>query len=294
MPDPSTLPEDIFAILDDANDHEVNEKNVEEAGELFKHLLRTRLKRRDVVRGEKVLRFSSLGKKDRQMWYMANEPEYAEKMGGKQNFKFLYGDTIEILLLFLAKESGHEVTHEQYEVEVDGVYGHTDAVIDGVPVDCKSASSYAFDKFQSGRFKFDDPFGYLHQLGGYAQVLGKTDRAGFLVADKVNGNICFAELDGYDIKAVPPGPRIEQLKGVISHVEPPARCYEDVADGKSGNRKLPIGCSYCSFKHRCWADSNGGRGLRTFLYAKGPTFLTAVGKTPVVPEVAGSREQEVA
>jgi hypothetical protein len=79
----------------------------------------------------------------------------------RQNFKFLYGDTLEVLLLFLAKESGHEVTHEQYEVEADGVKGHTDAVIDGVPVDCKSASPSAYAKFENGQFVFDDPFGYI-------------------------------------------------------------------------------------------------------------------------------------
>jgi hypothetical protein len=282
--DPSTLPEDIYSVLDSANDHEVSEENVEWAGEVFKQLLRTRLQKRQETSGEDVLRFSALGKKDRQLWYEANMPETAEKLPGKQQFKFLYGDVLEVLMLFLAKEAGHEVTHEQYEVECDGVKGHTDCVIDGVPVDCKSASPYSFNKFRDGTFTFDDPFGYIPQLSGYAHALGNTERAGFLVCDKVHGDIAFAEITELDILANPPAPRIEALRGVLMADQPPARCYEDQPEGKSGNRKLGIGCSYCKFKDECWSDANSGQGLRRFFYSRGPVWLTTVKKEPRVAE----------
>ncbi len=282
--DPSTIPEDIYALLADGNDHAVSEANVEWAGEVFKELLRTRLKKREEVKGEAVLRFSSLGKQDRQLWYAANKPETAEKMPGKQNFKFLYGDCIEVLLLFLAKEAGHEVTHLQTEVEVDGIRGHTDAVIDGVPVDCKSASSFSFAKFADGSFVFDDPFGYVPQLSGYAHALGKIDRAGFLVADKVHGDICFAEIDELTIRGNTPGPRIANLRQSIAKATPPDRCYPDVPEGKSGNRKLGIGCSYCGFHDECWKDANNGKGLRKYIYSRGPVWLTKVAKEPRVNE----------
>lgn len=281
--DPSTLPDDIYRILSDGTDHEVSEDNVQWAGEAFKELLRTRLTKRKEVTGDSVIRFSSLGKKDRQIWY-ASRGAPAEELPPKMNFKFLYGDAIEILLLFLAKEAGHEVTHEQHEVEEDGVIGHTDCVIDGVPVDVKSASPYSFKKFEDGTFVFDDPFGYIPQLSGYAHKLGNTDRAGFLVADKVHGDITFAELDGYTISANPPGPRIADLREVIASPTPPPRCYQDVPEGKSGNLKLGIGCSYCKFKDECWKDSNGGKGLRKFFYSRGPVFLTRVEKEPRVGE----------
>lgn len=280
--DPKTLPEDIYKILEDGTDHEVSEENVEWAGEVFKELLRTRFKKREERRGEKAIYFSSLGKKDRQVWYAANKPETAEPLLPKTKFKFLYGDALEVLLLFLAKESGHDVTHLQHRVELDGIGGYTDAVIDGVPVDCKSASPFAFDKFKDGRFVFDDPFGYIRQLSGYAHALNKKDRAGFLVADKVHGDICFAEIDEHDIAANEPRGRIEHLRTVIAAAEPPARCYEDVPDGKSGNRKLPTGCSYCAFKDDCWKDSNNGQGLKKYFYASGPRYLTKVVKEPKV------------
>lgn len=247
-------------------------------------LLRTRFQKREEKSGEAVLRFSSIGKKDRQLWYQANMPDKAEKLSGKTLFKFLYGDCIEVLLLFLAAESGHEVTHQQHEVEIDGIKGHMDAVIDGVPTDVKSASPYSFKKFEEGGLVFDDAFGYIPQLSGYAHAIENTERAGFLVADKVGGDICFSELDSLTIEANPPAPRIAELREVINTDTPPPRCYDDIPEGKSGNRKLGVGCSYCPFRDECWKDSNNGQGLRKFFYSRGPVWLTEVKKEPKVDE----------
>ena len=55
--------------------------------------------------------------------------------------------------------------------------------------------------------------------------------------------------------------------------------------GKSGNMKLPVACAYCPFKKHCWANSNSGKGLRTFLYSFGPVHLTDVKNEPKVPEL---------
>ena len=205
-------------------------------------------------------------------------------MPGKQNFKFLYGDVLEVLLLFLSKEAGHSVEDYQKGVEEDGVKGSIDAIIDGTLVDVKSASSFSFEKFKSGGYLFDDPFGYVAQLSGYANALGR-ERAGFLVADKVHGDICFVELDKLDIKANPPGPRITQQKLVINMESPPPHCYPALPEGKSGNMKLGVGCSYCPFKEDCWSESNNGSGLRKFFYSRGPVWLTKVMREPKVNEV---------
>ncbi len=166
----------------------------------------------------------------------------------------------------------------------DGVNGSIDADIDGVLVDVKSASSFSFEKFKSGGYLFDDPFGYVSQLAGYANAL-KRDRAGFLVADKVHGDICFVEFDKMYIEGNPPGPRIKHLREIISSKSPPPRCYTDIPEGKSGNRKLGIGCSYCSFKDDCWSDANSGKGLRKFFYSRGPVWLSNVSREPKVDEV---------
>jgi hypothetical protein len=270
---------DIYHILDEDTSHEPSEENLDWIGEQVKSLLRTRLSSRE--RKAATLRFSSLGKPDRQLWYAQHQPEKAERLASKTYFKFLYGDLIELVLLFLTKEAGHELTHEQAEVDVDGIKGHTDGIIDGVTVDAKSASSFSFHKFVSGKFKTDDPFGYVKQLAGYRKALG-TERAGFLVADKVHGDIAFVELDQETLAANEPGPRIEHLNEVLASKTEPARCYDDVEFGKGGNKVLSTGCSYCAFRYHCWRDANDGEGLITYNYSTGPKFFTKVEKEPRV------------
>lgn len=272
-----TLVEDIFALFDPKTEHVVDEDNLEQFCQNLKDLIRMRFLTRE--KGG-ALRFSSLGRPDRQIWYANDEETVQEEMTAKTYFKFLYGDVIEQVILFLAKEAGHEVTHEQEEIEVDGVKGHLDAVIDGYVVDVKSASPFSFDKFKSQKVLEDDPFGYIAQLSGYADVVTPGKEAYFLAFNKVDGDIHLMPVGKSIIEAHPPGPRISHLKEVIANPAPPPRCYEDVEDGKSGNRKLGIGCSYCSYKNKCWP------GLRTFLYSNGPRFLTEVQRVPDVPEAS--------
>jgi hypothetical protein len=226
---------------------------------------------------------SNIGKGARQLWY--------DKRHGKEEnlpphtiFKFIYGDLIESLLLFLARVSGHNVTNRQAEVVVQGVKGHIDADIDNVTVDAKSASVYAFRKFADGSLVENDSFGYMEQLAGYCEARD-TDGA-FLVADKQNGHITYLPFSREELKAVVNVPeRIDYLKQAIESDVEPERCYEDEEEGLSGNRALGVNCSYCPHKERCWADSNGGLGLRTFLYSNGPKFLTRVVREPKVKEI---------
>ena len=79
--------------------------------------------------------------------------------------------------------------------------------------------------------------------------------------------------------------RVQHLKEVVSNAAVPDRCYSAVPDGKSGNSKLPVGCVYCGHKRDCWSDTNQGKGLRVFQYARGKRFLTQVQKEPEVQEV---------
>ena len=64
----------------------------------------------------------------------------------KNLIAFLFGDIVEEVVLFLARAAGHEVTDEQKEIEINGVRGHIDGRVDGLPVDVKSASSYSYRK----------------------------------------------------------------------------------------------------------------------------------------------------
>lgn len=291
MPTIDTLVKDIYALFDDENHHEPSQENLEELGRNIINLVRSRVAKNE--REEGALRFSSLGKPDRQLWYEHNTPEDGEKLSPKTMFKFLYGDVIEQLLLFLAKEAGHDVQRQQEEIEIDGIKGHIDAIIDGVTVDAKSASPFSFKKFEQQKLYDDDPFGYIGQISGYAHTLTPNEGGAFLVADKVHGDIGLMKVDKDTVRLNEPVKRIKHLKEVIASPEPPPRCYEPVPEGKQGNMKLGLNCSYCKFKKQCWADANDGKGLRTFLYYGGPAFFTHIEKEPMVIEVKEENEQRI-
>ena len=278
-----TLVEDVYNLFNEEEHHEPNENNLAELGNNVVALVRQRLARRDDERDP--LRFSNLGRPDRQLWYQKNKPELAEKLSAKTFHKFLYGDVIEQLLLFFAKEAGHRVENQQLELEVDGVKGHIDAVVDGVTVDVKSASPYSFKKFKDRTIFDDDPFGYIGQISGYASEVSPDTGAAFFVADKVHGDIGLLKVDPDTVKQWEPKKRIEHLKEVLASPDEPPRCYVAEPEGKSGNMKLGVNCSYCPFKEHCWRDANDGKGLRKFLYYNGPVWLTHVEREPNVQEI---------
>lgn len=273
-----TLVDDVNALFDPDVDHQPSEELLDEFCSNLKQLLRTRLGHAPRRSGGGI-RFSSLGKPDRQVYFDHHPSPDEEPLLPKTYLKFLYGDVIEQLYLYLAKEAGHSVTHEQAEVEIDGVLGHIDAIIDGTVVDLKSASSYGYKKFEEGTVEQDDPFGYVEQLSGYASVLTPGKEAAWWAVDKSSGDHCIATLKPTVIKHHEPAPRIEHLKKVVESDTPPPLCHEPVPDGKSGNMKLPTPCSYCKHKFRCHPDA------RLFIYSSGPRYLTTVVREPDVPEV---------
>ena len=274
-----TLVSDIYKLLDPDYKHDFNKENVEEFGQrLADHVSR----RLGQSRNKPTLRLSNIGTPcRRKLWYSINKPDLAEPLPPAARFKFLFGDILEELLLFLAKEAGHTVEGQQDELNINGVKGHRDAVIDGRVVDCKSASTYSFKKFATNGLRGDDPFGYIDQLGAYLYAaqedpaVKERDVASFLVVDKTLGNIV---LDTYTLNEVDYSSRVGELKEMVTKETPPDRAYEPVPEGKSGNKKLCTACSYCDYKRECWT------GLRTFVYSGGPVFLTEVAKEPKVLE----------
>ncbi len=233
-----------------------------------------------------TLRMSNLGTKcNRKLWYSVNTPNDAEHVPVEARTKFLFGHILEDLLLFLAEEAGHRVEGGQDELDINGVKGHRDAVIDGVVVDCKSASSYSFKKFKEGLTYDTDSFGYIDQLQSYLYasqsdpIVTDKDRAAFLVIDKQLGHIT---LDVHKKSNTNYSKLVEIKRNAISQKTPPPRHYTDEPEGKSGNRKLCVECSYCPFKRSCWP------GLRTFVYSRGPVHLSVTNKTPDVPEALGA------
>lgn len=279
-----TLVEDIYStLLDDVDPTtEVATAAIEAFGEAVKFELTNALVDRE--RGNN-LRLSMIGKPDRQVYYNLRAEE-KETFDGPTKLKFLYGHMVEALLIALVQISGHTVTNQQAELEIEGVLGHEDCDIDGELVDVKSASPYGFRKFKDGSItNGQDPFGYIAQLSAYAEAKGK-ERAFFLAIDKSSGEICLTPVDHMDM--INANTRVKELKLIQDEgATIPSRCYSPVPDGSSGNYKLDTSCTFCSHKFKCWSDANGGVGLRTFRYGNGDRHLTTVAKIPKVEEVTG-------
>ena len=279
-----TLVQDINALFDPLIDNELNEEKLEEHLETFTSSLKETITEflKEKPRTTRNLRLSSIGRPTRQLWYDKNSKEEPRPLEPSTRIKFLYGHILEDLLILFCKLAGHKVTDQQKQVDVEGIKGHQDCMIDDVLVDCKSASGRSFEKFAKKTLYSDDPFGYIAQISAYAEGNG-VDEAAFLAIDKQHGHICLTPV--HSLEMINAKERIKYLKGIMDKDTPPDRCYSDLPDGSSGNRKLAVGCLYCPHKRTCWSDANQGKGLRVFDYAKGHRFLTNVSKEPNVEEI---------
>ena len=279
-----TLVEDInnlFSFDPVAMDEKDVDKCIDTFGDMLKLHVKKFLYEKPSTNGH--LRLSAIGKPDRQLWYNCNtKKEESFALNPSTRIKFLYGYILEEFLLLCSSIAGHTVSHQQKEVEVGGIKGHQDAMIDDVLVDCKSSSGKSFQKFKNNDLVNDDPFGYIGQISAYAEA-NNVDEAAFLVIDKSTGNICLTPV--HSMEMINADKRIKHLKKMVTNSNPPDRCYDPVPDGKSGNYKLAIGCIYCSHKRECWKDINDGKGIRVFEYAKGKRYLVQVRKEPDVLEV---------
>lgn len=247
----------------------------------------------------KTLRVSNLGTPcERKLWYTVNSSSDPESLSPHTLNKFIFGDITESYILGLVKAAGHTVEGLQDTVDVCGIRGSRDCVIDGVLFDVKSASSRAFLKFKHGRLRSDDPFGYISQLSSYLygsqhdDIVVDKNRAGFLAFDKQFGHIA---VDVYDLteELKIKKEEVEQKKAVVKLKTPPPRpkwerqeydrktksyktveVAEDWEYQKSGNRKLSTFCGYCEWKHTCWPE------VRTFVSSGEPLYLTKVEREP--------------
>ena len=280
-----TLVDDIYRLMEtkEAEESVDVEAEIELFGENMKALMRTEFGRKRTA-DRRTLRLSNIGRDDRVLWNVVNGTE-KEEIKPATYLKFMYGHLIEEMLLFMTRMAGHEVSDEQRVCEVEGIKGHMDCKIDGLVVDVKSASSFGFKKFKDGTLAMDDAFGYVDQIKAYAHACGETE-FGWLAMDKANGHLAVLKYDLEDTQA----PIHEHIKGDIreriKHVkemvkgdEPTELCTETVPDGKSGNKKLGIKCSYCQYKKHCYPE------LRAFAYSYGPKFLSEVVNEPRVQEI---------
>jgi hypothetical protein len=280
-----TVVNDIYKLMEtkEADESVDVEAEIEKFGENMKSLMRTEFAR-ERKRDTRTLRLSNIGRDDRVLWNLVNGTE-KEAIQPATYIKFMYGHLIEEMLLFLTRMAGHEVTDEQRVCEVEGIKGHMDCKIDGVVIDVKSTSSYGFKKFKDGTLAMDDAFGYVDQIKAYAHACGET-KFGWLAMDKANGHLTVLQYDLEDTQAPiykyikgDITERIREVKKLVELPEPEIFCSDSVPDGKSGNIKLGIKCSYCQYKKHCYPE------VRKFAYSYGPKFLIKVENEPKVMEV---------
>ena len=279
-----TIVEDIYSLFEKKNE-ELTEKEVDKCIDDFASSVKVHVKDflKQMPQDKPRLRLSTIGRPDRQLWYDFKKP-HNEPLAPSTRIKFLYGYILEELLIMLASISGHKVTQQQKQVEVEGVKGHQDCFIDGVLVDCKSASGIGYSKFKYNNLSNNDPFGYIPQISAYAEGNG-VDEAGFLVINKSTGELCYTKV--HSLEMINAKDRVKKIKKVVNSDTLPDKCYSAVPDGKSGNYKLATACMYCNYKFDCWSDSNDGKGLRVFNYSTGKRYFTQVEKEPNVEEIHG-------
>jgi CRISPR/Cas system-associated exonuclease Cas4 (RecB family) len=265
-----TLVQDIYGALD---------RGVELDAVKLGEMIARRLKETKV---NDALRMSNFGTPcERKLWYTVNQPDRASPLPAHARLNFLLGDIIEeTVLQIVAQDTDHEVKGEQDELEIAGIKGHRDAIIDGVLVDVKSANARSVEKFRYHKVREDDPFGYYDQLSLYVAAsqedVSVKDEGAFLVVDKEKGHVY---LDKYKIEPRDWEKEITSKREMLSRPEPPARGFASEPHNKSGNMKLCTACSYCPFKKTCWPT------LRMFAYSNGIVNLVRVVKEPEVPEI---------
>ena len=213
-------------------------------------------------RGKKdfKLRMSNIGRKKCQLWFHKNEPE--NKIAESPFFiiNMILGDIVEAVFKGLLRASdvkfgdSEQVTLQIEDDKIDGTY---DLVINGKVDDVKSSSPWSYEnKFKDFEtLQGKDSFGYVSQLVGYAKAKG-VPVGGWWVVNKANGNFKYVSANGVDVDS-----ELKKIKETIDYInndEPFERCYEPVEEtyyGKpSGNLKLGIECSLCSYREKCWDD----------------------------------------
>jgi len=213
-------------------------------------------------RGKKdfKLRMSNIGRKKCQLWFDKNHPE--DKIADSPYFiiNMILGDIVEAVFKGLLRASkvefddSEQVTLDLDDTKIDGTY---DLVMNGKVDDVKSSSPWAYEnKFQDFEtLQSKDSFGYVSQLVGYAKAKG-VPVGGWWVVNKANGNFKYVSASNVDVDS-----EMKKIKDTVDYInnnEPFERCYEPTEEtyyGKpSGNLKLGIECSLCSYRERCWDD----------------------------------------
>ena len=229
-----------------------------------------------------TLRMSNIGRPDRLLWFEMNRP-VKEANSAQTRLRFLMGHLLEAALIYLIKEAGYKVTDQQKEIEIDGVKGHLDAKVNGIPLDAKTASAYAFTKKFSSIEALceNDDYGYIPQLSAYMDAEA-APHGYFLGINKNTSEVALLLLDEWN--KIDSRKRIVKVKEIVKQESPPKElCYQPITED-NGNKRLDKRCEWCPYKDNkefpCFP------GLRAFQYSNEVRYYAEVVKKPRVEEIS--------
>lgn len=239
----------------------VTDAMIDEAVEAFRDSLKKQFTR---TAEPFRLRMSNIG---RPLCQLQKESAGVEKNRKDYSFvmKMLIGDAVEAAMGVVIKASGVNLTGSKTKVKLKvgetNVHGEDDIEIDNKVWDIKSSSRWAFDNKWKHGFNaiYDgDTFGYVAQLYGYAKAQDK-EVGGWIVVNKETGEILVVEATPTKAQLKQVQENIEFTERAISTNLPFKRQFQDEEETfykkTTGNRTLPITCTYCDFLKDCWPDA---------------------------------------
>ena len=127
----------------------------------------------------------------------------------------------------------------------------------------------AFDKIKSS-----DSFGYIAQGLGYGMAADKPFK-GWIALNKSTGEIAFADAVNDDEEKEEVNAKIRKSIMATDVSKPFQRQFSDIPEvfykKETGNRTLGVECSWCDYKHECWANLEFKRQLPS--KGKNPKFI---------------------
>jgi hypothetical protein len=179
--------------------------------------------------------------------------------------RFATGNLMEEWFVAVMHAAGIPIEGYQTKAKLDiadtSISGTSDLIIYGKVWDLKTASDFAFKKYERDGYegmKADDPFGYVGQGFMYAKAHDKP-LGGWIIINKSNGKfvvISAPEEQEEEIKEV-----LENVATSIKYINEGGefkRGFDDEEEkfrsNPTGNRKLKFGCEWCDYKAACWPD----------------------------------------
>ena len=271
----STLIQDVYNVAtnDVWFDPEQSERYCRQLG----HNINQSLAPREAVSG---LRLSAMGERcPRALWASVHSPSLQAPFRPQTRIIFHYGHVIEQLAIALARAAGHTVEGEQDELQLNGILGHRDCIIDGCIVDVKSVTSKGMETFKSGRVE-EDIFlrSYLDQLDGYTvasyddPLVTNKEMAYIWAIDKQLGHM---HLHEHRVRPNHIRQRVNDYKAIVASEVPPKCTCGTVFDRATGNTRLDVKASYNPFKRFCFPNH------RTFIVKGKPISYSVVKTKPI-------------